>query len=109
MVQMMAEPAPFVTDTDGVVRIGKTRVTLDTLVAAFRDGASAEEIVEQYPSLHLDEVYLAIGYYLRHQAQVEEYLLDRRIQAHKVRAENETRFSPIGVRARLLARRSTQG
>ena len=45
------EPTPLELNEDGVVLVGNTRVTLDTLVAAFLEGATAEEIVEQYPSL----------------------------------------------------------
>jgi uncharacterized protein (DUF433 family) len=100
-----AEPVPLVADADGVLRVGSTRVTLDTIVAAFREGLTAEEIVEQYPSLPLGEVYSVIGYFLRHQAEVEAYLRDRQRLAADVRRENETRFNPVGVRDRLLARR----
>jgi len=104
-----AEPIPLQSDTDGVIRVGKTRVTLDTLVYAFRDGATAEEIVQQYPSLRLEDVYSVIGYCLRHVDKVEAYLLERERQASKVRKENEVRFDPIGIRDRLLARRNQQG
>ncbi|MHC5717977.1 MAG: hypothetical protein ACYTX0_39255 [Nostoc sp.] len=38
-------PIPLVTDANGVVRINKARVTLDTVVTAFLKGATAEEIV----------------------------------------------------------------
>ena len=43
------ETLPLQADADGAVRVGKTRVTLDTVVAAFSDGATAEEIVQRYP------------------------------------------------------------
>jgi uncharacterized protein (DUF433 family) len=100
-----AEPIPLVTDSDGIVRIGSTRVTLDTIVAAFHDGATAEEILQQYPSLQLADVYAVIGYYLRHQREVEAYLRERQQHSEAVRQENEARFDPRGVRDRLLARR----
>jgi uncharacterized protein (DUF433 family) len=103
------ESTTLVPDADGIVRIGGTRVTLDTLVAAFRDGATAETIADQYPSLSLANVYTAIGYYLRHQAEVDDYLQKRRQAATEVRHENETRFNPVGIRERLLARRNPQG
>jgi len=45
------------TDTHGVVRVAKTRVTLDTVVTAFLEGCTPEEIAEQYPSLQLSEIY----------------------------------------------------
>jgi uncharacterized protein (DUF433 family) len=104
-----AEPVPLATDSDGVMRIGGTRVTLDTLVSAFHDGATAETIVEQYPSLQLAAVYTVIGYYLQHEAEVRGYLERRRQEGAMARQENETRFDPLGIRGRLLARRSPLG
>jgi uncharacterized protein (DUF433 family) len=100
------EPPPLQETEDGAVRVGGTRVTLDTLVAAFHQGATAEEVVEQYPSLRLADAHAVIGYYLRHRAEVEAYLARRGEDSRRVRQENETRFSPTGIRARLLARRS---
>jgi uncharacterized protein (DUF433 family) len=103
-----AEPIPLETDADGVVRVGGTRVTLDTIVAAFNEGATAEEIVHQYPSLHLADVYAVISYYLRRRSDVEAYLRQRRQRADEIRKQNESRFDPHGVRDRLLARRTGQ-
>jgi uncharacterized protein (DUF433 family) len=47
---------PLETDADGVVRVRRTRVTLDTIVPAFTEGATAEEIVQQYPSISLADI-----------------------------------------------------
>ena len=66
-----AEHVPITTDSDGVMRVGGTRVTLDTVIGAFRDGATAEEISHQYPSLSLADIYAVIAYYLRRRAEVE--------------------------------------
>lgn len=99
------EPAPLELDANGVVRVGKTRVTLDTVVMAFLEGATAEEIGEQYTSLQLPDIYSTIGYYLKHKAEVDAYLLKRQRQAVAIRQETEQRFNPVGIRARLLARR----
>lgn len=99
------EPVPLATDADGVVRVGNTRVTLDTVVAAFREGMTPEGIVEQYPTLRLADVYSVIGYILSHADDVEAYLREREQAAAAVRRENETRFDPMGIRDRLLARR----
>ena len=87
------------------MRVGSTRVTLDTVVTAYREGMTPEGIVEQYPSLQLADVYSAIGYFLSHQQEVEIYLTKRQSQADEIRRENEARFPPAGVRDRLLARR----
>ena len=99
------ERVPIRTDADGVIHVGGTRVTLDTLVAAFDAGATPEEIVQQYPSVTLADAYSVIGYYLRHQAEVRTYLTERQKAGAQVRAENERRFDPTTVRDRLSARR----
>lgn len=100
----MTATIPLETDADGVIRVSKTRVTLDTIVAAFHDGATAEEIAQQYPSVPLADVYYVIGYYLRRSADLDAYLARRQGQAEEVRRQNEARFAPTGIRARLLAR-----
>jgi uncharacterized protein (DUF433 family) len=103
-LMVMPEPVPLAADRDGVMRVGGTRVTLDMVVAAFREGATAEEITQQYPSLQLADVYAVIGYYLRHQPEVDDYLRERRARGDEVRRSNEVWFDPAGVRDRLLAR-----
>jgi uncharacterized protein (DUF433 family) len=101
-----SEPVPIAADAGGVYRIGGTRVTLDTLIAAFHDGATPEEIVEQYPAIGLDHAYAVIGYYLRHQPEVDAYLSARSEASAHVRAEVEHSLPPHGLRSRLMARRT---
>lgn len=93
---------------DGVVRIGGTRVTLDTLMAAYQEGFGAEEIVQQYPTLKLADVYSVLGYVLGHAEEVDNYLEKRRAIGLGVRRENELRFPAAGVRDRLLARKKAE-
>jgi uncharacterized protein (DUF433 family) len=88
------------------VRVGNTRVTLDTVIAVFKQGTTAEEIVYRYPSLRLADVYATIGFYLNHQQEVETYLQQRQQQAQEIRKMNEARFDPQGLRDRLLARKA---
>ena len=99
---------PLRTDKDGVVRVGRTRVTLDTVVAAFRLGETAEGIVQQYSSLHLVDVYLVLGYYLLHRDAVDAYVAEREHEAAHLRQKIEADFDPTGLRARLLARRTSE-
>lgn len=98
------QPVPLETDSDGVVRVAKTRVTLDTVIDAFLDGATAEEISYQYPSLDLADVYGVIAYYLRRRSEVHDYLQRRRAQMEQTRLQVESRFNPMDIRERLLAR-----
>ncbi len=105
VVTTITEIIPLKMNKDGVILVSKTRVTLDTLIAAFTEGATAEEISYQYPSVPLADIYSVIGYYLRQKKQVDTYLKRREKQAQEVRKINEERFSSSGIRERLLARR----
>ncbi len=96
--------SPLTVDKDNVVRIGKTRVTLDTLIASFDMGATPEEIVQQYPVLALVDVYATIAYYLQNRVEVDAYLDQRKQEAAQIRQANEI----PGIRARLIARRMRQ-
>ena len=90
---------------DGVVRVGGTRVTLDSVLTAYLDGESAEGIVERFPTLELADVHATIAWFLRHRDEAESYLMQgRRVQnAERTRARRRVR--PAAMRARLLARR----
>jgi len=108
LVVITAQPIPLAIDSDRVIRVGNTRVTLDTVLKTFKNGATAEEIVQSYPSLKLADVYATISFYLNHQQETEIYLQQRQDQAKQVRKMNESRFNPQGLRDRLLARQAQQ-
>jgi uncharacterized protein (DUF433 family) len=59
--------------------------TPDTVIAAFSSGATPEEIVQQYPSLNLADVYHVIGYYLRRPSELEAYFQQRKVKTDTVR------------------------
>ena len=101
-----AEPIPLKADESGVVRVGGTRVTLETVIISFNQGATAEEIVQQYPSLKLADVYATIAYYLSKKAEVDAYLQQQQKIAEEIRTFNEARFNSQGIRSRLLARQA---
>lgn len=108
VLSVSAEPVPLRKDADSIYRVGATRVTLDTLIEAFHEGATVEEMVQQYPSLIDADIYTVLGYYLRHQPEVDAYLKERGQQKQQVRLQNEQRFDPNGIRERLSARRNKQ-
>jgi uncharacterized protein (DUF433 family) len=107
-ILFVAQPPPIRADDDGVLRVGGTRVRLETIINAFKSGCAAEEILLKYPSLNLTDIYAIFTYYLWSREEVEGYLEERRRVEEAVRRENETRFPPAGVRERLLARRAPQ-
>jgi uncharacterized protein (DUF433 family) len=101
---IVSEPPPLRADDDGVMRVGNTRVTLDSLVGAYNAGLSPEEIVLEFDSLRLEEVYLVLGYYLRHEAEIDSYLKARLRRGEERQADAEARLPWAEVRARLMAR-----
>lgn len=102
---LVSELFPLEAGADGVIRVRGTRVTLDTVWEAFNDGATAEEIAQQYQSLSLADVFQAIGYCLRNPTPLTAYLAKRAEVAMDTRKSNESRWMHEGIRTRLLARR----
>jgi uncharacterized protein (DUF433 family) len=101
------QPPPLLEDEHGVIRVGGTRVSLESVVIAFDRGASAEEIVESFSTLGLATVYSTLAFVLNNRSTVDEYLLRRKAQVDELRAEAEKRFPAQGLRARLLSRRQS--
>jgi uncharacterized protein (DUF433 family) len=67
-------PMEYVRKIEGAYRVADTRVSLDSLVYLFREGLSAESMVESYPSLTLEQVHGALAFYLRNQREIDAYL-----------------------------------
>ncbi|HTG34499.1 MAG TPA: DUF433 domain-containing protein [Thermoanaerobaculia bacterium] len=88
---------PLYKDEHGVIRVAGTWVTLDSVIYSFQEGSTAEQILEDYPSLGLADVYAVIGYYLRHQEEVDAYLREQSRQAEEVRRQDEARFYRQGI------------
>jgi hypothetical protein len=74
-------------------------------VGAFRRGATPEEIVQDYSSLKLGDVYATIAYYLQNRVAVDAYLQQQQQMGQQIQQQMEAAFDPTGVRERLLARR----
>ena len=66
----------YVRRTEGAYRIAGTRVSLDSLVYLFREGMSAESMVESYPALTLEQVHGALAFYLANQPEIEAYVAE---------------------------------
>ena len=66
----------YVKKTEGVYYVGETRVSLDSLVYLFREGMSAESMVESYPALNLEVVHGALAVYLANENEIDAYLAE---------------------------------
>lgn len=89
----------------GVLRIADTRVSLDSVIIAFNQGSTPEQIVYDYDTLTLSDTYAAISYYLQNREKVDLYLASRAKQNEKLREANDRRFEHQGIREKLLSRR----
>ncbi|PYV19511.1 MAG: hypothetical protein DMG21_01295 [Acidobacteria bacterium] len=79
------QTVPLTASEDGTLRMRGSRVTLDSLIHEFKQGATAEEIQADFPSLGLGQVYSVIACYLEHRDAVEDYL------RREAQAADETR------------------
>lgn len=93
----------YVDEREGSYYVAGTRVSLDSIVSAFRQGDSPETICQNFEVLRLEEVYGAIAHYLAHQAEIDEYLVRKKQQW----AEESRNAEPLpaDLRARLLRAR----
>jgi uncharacterized protein (DUF433 family) len=74
----------YVRNVQGVYRVGDTGVSLDSLVCLFREGMSADAMVESYPALTLEQVHGTLAFYLGNQKEIDSYLVEgqRAAQSH---------------------------
>jgi uncharacterized protein (DUF433 family) len=95
---------PLRMDPGGVLRIGRSRVSLDLVIEQYENGMTPEEMVDIYDTLQLADVHEVIAYYLRHEDEVRAYLQNRAAEAEALRTKIETELPRI-TRQQLLARR----
>src|SRR5260370_1406723 len=74
----MSMVTEHVEEREGVYYVPGTRISLDSIVYAFREGCSPETICEDFEGLTLAHVYGAIAFYFDRQSDIEAYLLLRR-------------------------------
>lgn len=101
-----SERIPLLRDADGTIRIGNTRVTLESVAYAFEEGDSAESIQEAFPNLSLSDIYLVLGYCLKYPKQLADYLSQQNQFNENARKQDESRFQAENVKARLFRRSS---
>lgn len=89
----------YIEQREGVYYVAATRVSLDSLVYAFRRGESPETIRQNFEVLQLEEVYGAVAYYLCNQVEIDAYL-----ERQKEKSEAARRSAaplPAAIREKL--------
>jgi uncharacterized protein (DUF433 family) len=64
----------YIEQREGGYWVRGTRISLDSIVQAFKRGAAPETIRRSFPLLSLEEVYGAITFYLQHEAEINAFL-----------------------------------
>src|SRR5262245_30760251 len=103
LLPLEADRPPLRADQGGVVRVGKSRVSLDVVVEQYESGKTPEDMVRAYDTLELADVHAVIAYYLRHRDAVRAYLKRRVEEAEALRTKIEAE-RPRVTRDALLAR-----
>lgn len=70
--------------------VAGTRVPLDGLVISFQNGDSPETMVQNHPSLNLEQVLGALAFYLGHKAEVERSIEEGDTIAREICAQYPT-------------------
>lgn len=99
-----AEAPPAASRRGGAIRVGNSRIGLYLIVEQYENGMTPEDMVRDYDTLVLADVYGVIAYYLRHQDEVRAYLERREQRAQTLRAKIEAE-RPRVSKEELLARR----
>src|SRR4051812_17422648 len=96
---------PLYEDPPGVYRVGSSRVLLELVLRAFKDGATPEGIVQSYDTLKLPDVYAVVSRYLADPVPFDAYLSRCDVGAEEMRRKIETLQAPRGnLREVILAR-----
>jgi uncharacterized protein (DUF433 family) len=63
-----------VRDCGGAARIRDTRIPVWTLVVYRQQGASTEDLLQNYPGLTSQDLQVAWNYYETHQAEIDQWI-----------------------------------
>jgi len=73
-----------------------SRVSLESVICLFLEGASPETIVDEFPTLSLEQVYGAITFYLADRAKIDAYLTEsERLWEDARKDQSPTRLSKL--------------
>lgn len=96
---------PLEQNEQGVIRVSGTRVSLDSILHAYyNEGATAEEIVLQFPTCSIENIYTIISWALNNPEFVNEYLYTQRKHRNQLENEIKQTYPTNNLRSRLLLR-----
>lgn len=93
-----------------VIRLKGHRIGIEDVIERYHEGYSAEEIVQEFPGLSLEQIHATFAYYLHNRDELDAYL--SRVNAayeQRMREYDAQPASPVvqRVRAALAAQRQS--
>ena len=106
------QAVPLTQTPEGIIRVTGTRLPLDTILHHYKQGASAEEIVNRFPAASLAQVHAILAYYLTHQTKLDAYLQEQDEAAEafqrQLEADPQYQANRVAFRERLRQRGATR-
>ena len=84
-----AIPVPLKDDGHGGLRVGQTRVSLESVWHLHQQGAGPAQIVQAFDTLQPADVYAVLAWALKHREEVDAYLKRRDEEAAQTRRQLE--------------------
>ena len=100
MLHVADQRVPLTPDANDVLYVTGSRVSLHSIVGLYNAGASAEEIVREYESLALPDVFAIFAFYLNHKDAVDAQLAEEERRSEHAAADYRDRL-PKGLSEKL--------
>lgn len=100
---------PLTLTEDGTIRVADSRVSLESVIYEYEQGATPEQIAQMFPAIKLADIYSVIAYYLNNREFVAAYLARQEADGDAMQQQIEAAPSyqqrVAEIRSRLLAKR----
>lgn len=90
----------------GEIRLAGHRIALWDVVELYEEGASADAILCEYPTLSLLLIHKVIVFYLENRSEVDAYVAARRAEVDRLASLPQSGPNMAELRRRLEAKRS---
>ena len=106
--EVQIEPVVYAFQTErGGWRVAGSRVSMDSIIHAYWQGESPEQIVQNFPTLSLEQVHGAMAFYLRHKDLMDAYM--KRQAEHWQQLQGQCEQQNSDLRRRISERAEKMG
>ncbi|MGI8669738.1 MAG: DUF433 domain-containing protein [Aridibacter sp.] len=102
------QKVPLTVWKDGSIRVKGTRLLIDMIINAHKNGECPEEIFESFPSnvYTVADIYSIVAYYLKNKERFEKYLAKREKEAIEIKKSIEATANYDENRQQLIEKLS---